>query len=151
MCVFCLFVMRRPGRPSRWFVKHFHYRSTEQATERLNQLWRWFGAANKAQDVAFENEPAISLRRCPLLDISAHLFNSSMTIFLFAQIVSGYTKGLIKYWNIDTGKCLHTIETGNASITSMCYNPFEKKFAASSNNKVFLPVNPLENTCKTYN
>jgi len=54
------------------------------------------------------------------------------------QVVSGYVKGLIKYWNIDTEKCLHTIETGNASITSMCYNPFEKKFAASSNNKIFI-------------
>ena len=55
------------------------------------------------------------------------------------KVVSGYTKGLIKYWNTDTGKCLHTIETGNASITCLSYNHYDTKFAASANNKVKSP------------
>ena len=53
------------------------------------------------------------------------------------KVVSGYAKGLIKYWDTETGKCNHTIETGKVSITCISYNHYDSKFAASANNKVF--------------
>jgi len=54
------------------------------------------------------------------------------------RVVSGYAKGLIKYWDTETGKCNHTIETGKVSITCISYNHYDSKFAASANNKIFL-------------
>jgi len=54
------------------------------------------------------------------------------------QVVSGYAKGLIKYWDVKTGKCLHTIETAKTAVSSICFNPFESKFAASANNKIYI-------------